>query len=567
VTTRHFDVAKLSSTHGTIYELDPLSNVDSKKLFYKRVFNVEEGVHSEFEEISMKILKKCGGIPLAIITTASLLASKSNKTKSEWHSVYYSMGSGLEKNKTLDNMRDILCLSYNDLPSYLKPCLLYLSIFPEDTDIPRDILVRMWIAEGFVNEKQGNTLYEIGETYFNEIVNRSMIQVVTITGWNYHRESNKIGCRVHDMILDLISSISAEENFLTISEGPQRRSQVSEIRRLIPQSREEHKYNKQHMLLETIDMSHVRTIFSWDDNPLEWIPPLSRFSVLRILSGADFSCGKSLPKDLGSLQHLRYLSLVGEPETEVLEQIGNLKFLKILDLREASIEELPASITQLSQLEHFIMRWGVKLPDGIGYLSSLQELSWLDVKVSRNSLAELGKLTELRVLHIYGLCGYDKSDNVMTFLKALSNLGNIHTLWFSKLDGKCFSLDQMLDGWRAPAHLRSIQGHFTRLPLWFSSLSELCSLSIYVQELKQDDFRLLGALPVLRSLQLIVNWNGIAEQLLVIFTDQPFPSLVEFEFRHCHRLWLVFDKGVMPKLQRLQLDFKVQNMRSYVWGY
>jgi hypothetical protein len=57
--------------------------VDSKKLFYKRVFNVEVGIHSEFEEISMKILKKCGGIPLAIITTTSLLASKSNKTKSE----------------------------------------------------------------------------------------------------------------------------------------------------------------------------------------------------------------------------------------------------------------------------------------------------------------------------------------------------------------------------------------------------------------------------------------------------------------------------------------------------
>jgi hypothetical protein len=51
-------------------------------LFYKRVFNVEEGNHSEFEEISMKILTKCGGILLAIITT-SLLASKSNKTKSQ----------------------------------------------------------------------------------------------------------------------------------------------------------------------------------------------------------------------------------------------------------------------------------------------------------------------------------------------------------------------------------------------------------------------------------------------------------------------------------------------------
>jgi hypothetical protein len=133
--------------------------------------------------------------------------------------------------------------------------------------------VRMWIAKGFIDEKQGTTLYGIGESYFNDIVNRSMIQVVIIP--YVDDESSKIGCRVHDMVLGLISSISTEEIFLTISKGPELRSQVGKIRRLILQSREEHKYKKQPMLLETMNVSHVWTFFSWDDNHLEWIPHLS----------------------------------------------------------------------------------------------------------------------------------------------------------------------------------------------------------------------------------------------------------------------------------------------------
>jgi disease resistance protein RPM1 len=71
VTTRNADVAKFScsSTGGTMWELDPLSYEKSKKLLCKRVFNENEEMHSELEEVSRKILEKCGGIPLAIIVS------------------------------------------------------------------------------------------------------------------------------------------------------------------------------------------------------------------------------------------------------------------------------------------------------------------------------------------------------------------------------------------------------------------------------------------------------------------------------------------------------------------
>lgn len=120
VTTRNTDVVDFRYLNGTMYELNPLSKKDSKRLFSKRIWNKENDIRSDLEEVTEKILKKCGGLPLAIITIASMLASKQNETKYEWYSVYNSMGSGsvynsmgsgLQEDKTLDDMRRILYLA------------------------------------------------------------------------------------------------------------------------------------------------------------------------------------------------------------------------------------------------------------------------------------------------------------------------------------------------------------------------------------------------------------------------------------------------------------------------
>ncbi|GJN03361.1 hypothetical protein PR202_ga20798 [Eleusine coracana subsp. coracana] len=113
------------------------------------------------------------------------------------------------------------------------------------------------------------------------------------------------------------------------------------------------------------------------------------------------------------------------------------------------------------------------------------------------------------------------------------------------------------------------------------NLTELRMLSIYrlenspslyirVKELGQDDLQLLGALPVLRFLNLEARsmpvWlrgGGVIpapEVRLVIGSDHPFRSLAEFEFLGL-RSWLVFAQGFMPKLQRLKLDCDVNVMK------
>ncbi|CAL4979420.1 unnamed protein product [Urochloa decumbens] len=236
-TTRISDVAEQV---GGAYKIKPLSLNYSRKLLYIRIYgnenkdnneNIEKCPVDELAEISDKILKKCAGVPLAIITMASLLACKP-RNKMEWYEVYNSVGAGLENNLDVKNMRKILSFSYYELSSHLRTCLLYLSMFPEDSIIDKDRLIWMWIGEGFIQfDKPGKSLFDLGESYFNELINRSMIQPVKSLNGN-----QIYACRIHDMVLDLICSLSSEENFVTLLNDMDRTSPSNKIRRLALQS-------------------------------------------------------------------------------------------------------------------------------------------------------------------------------------------------------------------------------------------------------------------------------------------------------------------------------------------
>ncbi|KAF8733152.1 hypothetical protein HU200_015526 [Digitaria exilis] len=186
-----------------------LSDATSRELFFKRIFGSEDKLpNDELEEVSNSILNKCGGLPLAIVSIGSLLASKTTRTKQEWQKVCDNLGSELESNPTLEGAKQVLTLSYDDLPYHLKACFLYLSIFPENYEIKRGPLVRRWIAEGFVSQRDGLSMEQIAESYFDQFVARSIVQPVRID-WNGKVRS----CRVHDIMLEVIVSKSLEENF------------------------------------------------------------------------------------------------------------------------------------------------------------------------------------------------------------------------------------------------------------------------------------------------------------------------------------------------------------------
>jgi len=210
-TTRVNEVAEscCSSHWGHMYTIRPLNAANSRRLFLKRIFGSEEACPSHLTEVSDDILKKCDGLPLAIITLAGLLAGKS-PTFNEWNKVQSSFGYALERQSDVNTMIQILSLSYFHLPPHLQNCLLYLSIFREDYEIRKERLVLRWIAEGFIRE-DGFTQYELGEKCFNELINKSLIEP-----WTSKRSGTLISCRVHDTILEFIVSKAMEENFVTL---------------------------------------------------------------------------------------------------------------------------------------------------------------------------------------------------------------------------------------------------------------------------------------------------------------------------------------------------------------
>ncbi|CAL4898905.1 unnamed protein product [Urochloa decumbens] len=217
MTTRNFEVV---TKVEKVYRLKPLSDGNSRKLFYKRIQSQEgESLDDVLGELSSKIIDKCGGVPLAIIAIASLLVERPCE---DWSKVYDSIGFG-----NGDNTTKILSYSYYDLPAYLKPILLHLSIFPEDYIFDTKGMIWMWIAEGFVHlDKEEGSLFEVGERYFKELVNRSMIQPIEDKDGRVLEEF-----RIHDIVLDLIRKLLKDEDFITILDSREQHSSLDSLRR------------------------------------------------------------------------------------------------------------------------------------------------------------------------------------------------------------------------------------------------------------------------------------------------------------------------------------------------
>jgi hypothetical protein len=149
-TTRIETVARTCSSNQDeyVYKMKALGTKDSRKLFFKRIFSSHDTCPQYLEEVSTAILKKCGGLPLAIITVSSHLATQQNNQKNEqWEHTLNYLGSNLELNPTLEGMRQILSLSYTNLPHCLKTCVLYLGLYPEDHTIRKNDLVRQWVCD------------------------------------------------------------------------------------------------------------------------------------------------------------------------------------------------------------------------------------------------------------------------------------------------------------------------------------------------------------------------------------------------------------------------------------
>ncbi|KAG8379669.1 hypothetical protein BUALT_Bualt07G0113100 [Buddleja alternifolia] len=68
----------------------------------------------------------------------------------------------------------LLSLSYNDLPIHLKPCFLYMAMFPEDCEIKISRLIKLWVAEGFLKPIKDKSLEDVAMVYLKDLMTETL---------------------------------------------------------------------------------------------------------------------------------------------------------------------------------------------------------------------------------------------------------------------------------------------------------------------------------------------------------------------------------------------------------
>ncbi|XP_028549170.1 disease resistance protein RGA2-like [Dendrobium catenatum] len=189
VTTRYENVAK--EMKAGIHHVNRLSEESSWDMLRRRLFSEqEEELANDLKELGLKIVNKCEGLPLAIKVIAGVLVTK-ERTRKAWQ-IFLKNYAWSSSELFDEQIRGALRLSFEDLPSHLKQCFLYFSLYPEDAELDLEEFALLWVAEGFVTEQQ-DTLMEDLHSYPDSQSRRelqmsidSIINYMTISKFNKH---------------------------------------------------------------------------------------------------------------------------------------------------------------------------------------------------------------------------------------------------------------------------------------------------------------------------------------------------------------------------------------------
>ncbi|KAJ4807758.1 Disease resistance protein (CC-NBS-LRR class) family [Rhynchospora pubera] len=360
VTTRNESVAKIIQTLPT-FNLCYMSEEKSWQMFQHYAFGeVIHNTSSNLEEIGKQIMKKCGMLPLAIKSIASLL--RHERKEESWREI---LENELWKSDACTDIFRPLQISYARLPTYLKPCFLYCSMFPRDYRYSAKELVQLWIYQGYVQTNEFENAEKIGWEYAKQLCQRSFFEG--------RYEEKEFYFRLHDMVHDLARWNSGHGCYFL--EGD-----------IAPN------FTKQ--------LYHLY-VDQWEEERAEPPPfPSRKFATLRTLIMSHWV--KSLPSDFNfsEAQKLRALKLAPNVYLEPDFSFVNFKHLRYLSLYGKCFERLPECICSLYNLKNLTLKdcpHLKELPKNIANLVSLEELAIYasDLRVLPTSLCELKALRKL----------------------------------------------------------------------------------------------------------------------------------------------------------------------------
>ncbi|KAK1268177.1 Disease resistance protein RPP8 [Acorus gramineus] len=572
LTTRDRDVAASVDATSPLYELQLLGEEKSWELLLKKAFPHLKGrCPKDYEEVGREIARKCGGLPLQLVVLGGLLREK--KKRDDWYRVLTGVDWVLDME---DRTSRVLAHSYHDLPEHLKPCFLYLGVFPEDYEILSGRLVRLWVAEGFVNSMNAE-LEEAAEGYLEALVKRNLVMSVRRTF-----AGNVESCRVHDLLLELSVSKARDTGFLDVrkEENFEEQSAAHRARRIVSHSiidEDTPSPDFKRASPEICSLIHCGTLHKLHRQYLAKDSIWEGLNLLRVVDvDLGYSPVKILPKGIGKMTLLRHLGLDWSgTHMRLPTSLGNLCNLQTLDLRIDSTIFVPASIWRLERLRHLLGK-DLRI-DGqprIDRRYDLQTLSGVRDPPGWSKRCQLSRLTRLRAFEAEMIEISDEGPLAAALheMKSLRSLElGLHEDWtelkkpIRKLyifaeDPKTEDIEGQMAKllvFQEHHELREmcLHGHIGALPRAPNCgfPPNLTKLYLTRSRLTRDSFARLERLPKLQLLTL--SYRSYIEGELV-FGGGGFAELESLEIDNLQKLekWEV-EEGAMPVLKTLVVTY------------
>ncbi|KAK3200302.1 hypothetical protein Dsin_023717 [Dipteronia sinensis] len=543
ITTRSHKVADVPDEGKYVHKLRFLEFNESWQLFCQKAFGNPDAnrVKEQLKTLGKEMVRKCEGLPLAVIVLGGLL---SNKTKlADWKSVHDHIWKNLTKDRI--HISNLFASSFNDLNYQLKLCFLYLSLFPEDFEINVDQLIRLWVAEGFVPQDENRNMEDVAKDNFHELINRSLIQIGIIS-WG-----RAATCRVHDLLRELAIEKARELNLLYIYDQMKHSTGSSSV---ISSCRRKALYSATENCLRLQSNPNLRSLlfFNTFHDGFDMLTKITvmctKFRFLRVLKLDGNRLGNgSLSEEIGQLIHLKYLGLRESYVNHLPRSIINLRRLQTLDLFSLDMSgveavEQPNEISKLHELRHLFGRFHVNLE--IDSLRKLQSLKCVSSELWISIDAE--KLGNLRELWIEGsaqtkeFC-FDSIAKLQRFEQLAVKLGLNDGFASLQPLTRCSNLIEL-----------RLYGKIEKLPEDIhNALPNLECLLLKYSYLENDPMPLLENL---HNLMILFLGFGFYSGRKLFCSAEGFPRLEILKLDGNYELeeWQV-DEGAMPKLRRLSI--------------
>ncbi|CDP19441.1 unnamed protein product [Coffea canephora] len=402
------------------------------------------GGEEELKAIKERVIKRCNGLPLAASVIGGLL---SLKRKEEWQSILENRLLSLSAGG--DHVMQILKFSFDNLPSpYIKKCFAYCSIFPKDSEIERNVLIELWMAEGFLQADINSQMMmeEIGMNYLRILLQSSLFEEI--------RYDWKTCYMMHDLVHDLVESMSKSTKVINdwdahvVDNG-------NHIRYLATDSFGGGEDREK--LLESLSTS-LHTLFVKRDLSGDMLMKLKNLYVLNLSSATS----QELPVSIGKLIHLRYVNLEWYAISILPDSLCKLYNLQTLTLSNSKVEDLPKGMRDLISLRHLHYNTfdeAFQMPLEMGRLTCLQTLEFFNVgREKGRRIGELGSLKNLKgrlIIRNLELVK-DKEGAEEAKLSEKANLLRLVLWWASVREGDDYNDGDVLDGLRPHPNLEEL---------------------------------------------------------------------------------------------------------------